>query len=88
MLLTCCCLVLTMLPLLLTGAVMLLQICNWDGGDCCASTCKPVTLATYYGLSAADVANITSTNVTTDVTSQLAYSCRRVFTLPLDKFAS
>ncbi len=66
---------------------MLLQICNWDGGDCCASTCKPVTLAAYYGLSVADVANITSTNVTTDVTSQLAYSCRHVHILPLGRRA-
>ena len=59
---------------------MLLQICSWDGGDCCASTCKPVTLAAYYGISAADVANLTSTNATTDVTSQLPYSCRHVQT--------
>ncbi len=55
------------------------QVCGYDGGDCCAATCQPVTYAQFYGLTAAQVANITSTpNITnSDVTSQLPYSCRR-----------
>ena len=60
------------------------QICAWDGGDCCAATCQPVTYATYYDLTAAQVANVTGTpNVTdSDVTSQLPFSCRHVPTQP------
>ena len=62
--------------------VMSMQICKWDGGDCCAATCKPVTYATFYGITPDEVADITSAaNGTTEVTSQLAYSCRRAETL-------
>ncbi len=68
-------------PTLIAAADLLTltwQVCAWDGGDCCAATCKPVSYATYYGLTAAQIANISGTaNLTaSDVTSQLPFSCR------------
>ena len=57
------------------------QICGYDGGDCCASTCQPVTFAQFYGSTAAQAApGATTANTTdTDGNDQLPYSCRHAF---------